>query len=97
MIREAGSTPVIFECWAKKDEPELQDHMNEVHRRVAEKIGALVATVGENWRSCQESQPEPEMYDVDGAHASRAGSEFAAKLIWEAIRMDLDRKEAGNA
>ncbi len=41
MIRKAGSTPIIYECWAKKDEPELQDHMNTVHRHVAEEIGAL--------------------------------------------------------
>ena len=94
MIREAGSTPIIYECWAKKDEPELQDHMNEVHRHVAEEIGALVAPVGENWWTCKESRPNPEMYDEDGAHASCAGSDFAAKLIWETILDDLHRKEA---
>ena len=94
MIREAGSTPVIYECWAKKDEPELQDHMNMVHRHVAEEIGALVAPVGENWWSYKDSWPNLEMYDEDGAHASRAGSDFAAKYIWEEIRMDLYRKES---
>ena len=93
MIREAGSTPVIYECWAKKDEPELQDHMNEVHRHVAEEIGALIAPVGENWWTYKESWPNLEMYDGDGAHASCAGSDFAAKLIWETILDDLRRKE----
>jgi len=93
MIREAGSIPVVFECWAKKDEPELQSHMNEVHRRVAEEIGALVAPIGENWWRYKESWPDLEMYDADGAHASRAGSDFAAKLIWEEIHTDLHRKE----
>ncbi len=93
MIREAGSTPVIYECWAKKDEPEVQDYMNQVHRHVAEEISALVAPVGENWWSYKDSWPNLEMYDEDGAHASRAGSEFAAKYIWEEIRMDLYRKE----
>jgi hypothetical protein len=34
------------------------------------------------------------MYDEDGAHASHAGSDFAAKYIWEEIRMDLYRKES---
>ena len=96
MIREAGSTPVICECWAKKDEPELQDHMNIVHRHVAEEIGALVAPVGENWRGCMENRPDLEMYDVDGAHASRAGSDFAAKYIWETILGDIHRKERKN-
>ena len=89
MIREAGCTPVIFECWARKDEPELQGHMNEVHRRVAEKIGALVAPVGEYWWSYKSSWPMLELYEEDGAHASRAGSDFAAKCIWEEIRKDL--------
>ncbi len=93
MIREAGSIPVIYECWAKKSEPEKQEHMNEVHRHVAGEIGALLAPVGENWWRCQESWPDLEMYDADGAHASRAGSDFAAKYIWEVIHMDLDRKE----
>ena len=95
MIREAGSTPVIYECWSRKDEPGLQDHMNKVHRRVAEEIGALLAPAGENWRSGKGGLPAPEMYDEDGAHASRAGSGFAAKCIWEEIRKDLDRKEKG--
>ena len=93
MIREAGSTPIIYECWAKKDEPEKQARMNEVHRHVAEEIKALIAPVGENWRTYQKSWPDLEMYDEDGAHASRAGSDFAAKYIWEEIYTDLHRRE----
>ena len=89
---------IIYECWSQKDEPELQDHMNEVHRHVAEEIGALVAPVGENWWTYKESWPNLEMYDEDGAHASYAGSDFAAKLIWETVLDDLHRKEMnGNA
>ena len=65
--------------------------MNTVHRHVAEEIGALIAPVGENWRSYKESWPNLEMYDEDGAHASHAGSDFAAKLIWETILDDLHR------
>ena len=29
---------------------------------------------------------------INGAHASPAGSDFAAKYIWETIRIDLARK-----
>ena len=93
LIREAGSTPVLFECWAKKDEPEAQEHMNQVHQRIANEIGALLAPVGENWWDYKKSWPDLEMYDPDGAHASVDGSDFAAKYIWETIRHDLKRKE----
>lgn len=92
-IRDAGATPVIYETWAKKDEPHIQSHMNEVHERVAAEISALLAPVGEDWWGYKRSWPNLELYDEDGAHASRAGSDFAAKLIWEEIRSDMHRKE----
>lgn len=93
MIREAGSIPVIYETWARKFEPEAQIHMNEVHKIIASEIGALLAPIGENWWTYQRSHPDIEMYAEDGAHASKAGSDFAAKYIWETIRMDMERKE----
>ena len=52
-----------------------------------------IAPVGENWWTYKESWPNLEMYDEDGAHASYAGSDFAAKLIGETILDDLHRKE----
>ena len=92
MIRQAGSTPVIYETWARKTEPEMQDRMNRAHRSVADEIGALIAPVGENWDRYRRSWPDLEVYADDGAHASPEGSDFAAKYIWETIREDLNRK-----
>ena len=57
--------------------------MNEAHRRVADQIGALLAPVGENWWEYKKSHPTLELYAEDGGHASPAGSDFAAKQIWE--------------
>ena len=91
-IREAGAVPVIYETWAKKDEPHIQSHMNEVHHRVAKDNNALLAPVGETWWSYMKSWPDLEMYDEDGAHASFAGSDFAAKMIWVEIRNDMHRR-----
>ena len=90
-IREAGSVPVIYDIWAKESEPEMQSEMNAAHRMVAEEIDALLAQVGVNWWAYLRSRPEVRMYDKDGAHASAAGSDFAAKYIWETIRADLTR------
>ena len=92
MIRQAGSIPIIYETWARKSEPEAQAQMNDAHRHIAEEISALLAPVGENWWLYQHSWPDLEVYADDGAHASPAGSDFAAKYIWEEIRGDLDHK-----
>ena len=93
-IREAGSTPVLFETWARKDEPEKQPEMNSVHERIAKETGALLAPVGLYWWGSMESRPDLEMYAEDGAHASPAGSDFAAKYIWEEISTDIHRKQS---
>ena len=92
MIRQADGTPVLYETWAKKAEPEAQKPMNEAHRRAVEKTGALLAPIGENWWQYQKSRPDLAVYADDGAHASPAGSDFAAKYIWAEIQADLDRK-----
>ena len=93
LIREAGSIPIIFETWAKKDEPKMQEYMNRVHQRIAMEIDALVAPIGENWQSYMRSWPDLEVYDPDGMHASYSGSTFAAKYIWTTIDDDIRRKE----
>ena len=92
-IREAGSVPVIYATWAKKDEELEQDHMNRVHEKIAGEIGAVLAPVGQNWWSEMRNRPDQEMYYEDGAHASAYGSEFAAKIIWKSILADFSRVE----
>ena len=39
-----------------------------------------------------EKCPEIEMYDEDGGHASERGIEYAAKVIWVAIKTDWNIK-----
>ena len=76
-----------------KDKPENQERMNKAHKQAADETGALLAPVGEYWWGYKESRPDPEMYADDGQHASPAGSDFAAKHIWETIRTDMNRKK----
>lgn len=87
-IKKAGSTPVIYATWARKKEESEQERMNKSHREAAEKNGTLLAPVGEYWWDYSRSWPDLEMYAGDGAHASHAGSDFAAKCIFETIRKD---------
>ena len=92
-IKDAGSTPIIYMTWAKKDEPQEQQRMTDAHRNIAEETGSLLAPVGQEWWIYKENHPELDMYAEDGRHASPAGSDFAAKMITTTIRNDLYRKE----
>ena len=94
MIREAGSVPVIYETWSQKAEPEMQEVMNRAHREIAREIDAVLAPVGEGWQAYGAGHPDTEMYADDGAHASSAGSAFAAEVIWKTIRKHREAHRA---
>jgi hypothetical protein len=87
--KESGATSVIYLTWAQKNEPEAQQRMTDAHKKIAEETGSLLAHVGDEWWSYMHSWLDLEMYDEDGAHASPAGSDFAAKMIESEILRDL--------
>ena len=91
--KESGATSVIYLTWAQKNEPEAQQRMTDAHIKIAEETGSLLAHVGDEWWGYMRSWPDLEMYDEDGAHASPAGSDFAAKMIESEILHDLHKKE----
>lgn len=93
MIRNSGAKTVLFLTWAKKDEPEKQPEMTAACREIAAETGALAAPVGEQWWPYMKNWPDLEMYADDGAHPSFAGSDFAAKYIWETILEDIMREQ----
>ncbi len=89
-IRGAGSKTVLYMCWACKEEEYRQAEITEANERIAGETGAILAPVGREWWALKRERPELELYDADGAHASRRGSEFAARVIWEAIKENGD-------
>ncbi len=92
-IKKAGSRPVLYGTWSREDQPGVQEYMNSVNRKLARELDMLYAGVGEGWWSYQTAHLEETMYAPDGAHASDAGSSFAARMIWETIREDWEDDE----
>lgn len=88
-VRQVGSVPILYATWAEKAKPEMQTVMNSAHEQIAKEIGALLAPVGENWQRYKDEHPDLELYADDGEHASPAGSDFAASIIWETIYKNL--------
>ncbi len=95
-IREAGSVPVIYGTWARKEEEPVQELMNSVNRELVHSLGTLYAPVGEKWWGYKKAHPETEMYAEDGAHASLEGMKFVSGIIWDTIASDLKSKEEKN-
>lgn len=89
-IRAAGAVPVLYMGWARKDEEEKQEYMTEKYKEVAEELEMPLAPVGELWWEYMKENPDIEMYAEDGGHSSKEGSEFAAKVIGDTIKEELE-------
>jgi len=85
IIRNAGSTPVFYQTWAKKGDEAFQSTMSGVYNSLGEELSIPVAPVGDEWQAFRLAHPEKEMYWKDGEHASPEGSSLAARVIMKTI------------
>lgn len=85
LIRQTGAIPVLYESWTNKDAANKQAELDAAHYEMAEKIGAILVPVGEYWRDNAHIHSGIDMYAGDGIHATKAGSQFAAGMIWDMI------------
>lgn len=85
LIREAGSTPVFYQTWAKMGDEAFQSEMSGVYNELGQELNVPVAPVGDEWQKYRREHPEIMMYWKDGEHASPDGSRLAARVIMETI------------
>ncbi|MGH7578951.1 MAG: SGNH/GDSL hydrolase family protein [Gemmatimonadales bacterium] len=85
LAREAGTDVILFQTWPRVDQPETEEPLAPVYRRIAAAVGATVAPVGAAWSRARAKHPGLALYAGDGLHASPAGSRLAAAVILEAI------------
>lgn len=83
--RRNHTTPLVMTSWARKNEPWIQNEMNDAFRALKEQEQVLLAPVGEIWQIVQREHPELPLYADDGAHASPYGSYLEAVTICCAI------------
>lgn len=83
-VKEAGARPILYMTWTTKaDGEEAQGAMSSAYRKLQQETGCELAPVGEIWWRYHREHPEEELYAEDGQHASRIGSQVAAKAIAE--------------
>lgn len=67
----------LYMTWCEQRFPEKQAVMTAAYLNAGKRFGCAVAPVGMGWK--------PDFYCSDGEHASPAGSEYAAKVIFQTL------------
>jgi hypothetical protein len=81
-IKGIGARTVLLQTWADLKTPEYQPVINNVCRKIGNRIGATVVSAGEIWPSAARSA---QLYGEDGHHPSVAGSFLVACCLYKAL------------
>jgi hypothetical protein len=79
--RRVDARVVLFQTWARVNEPETEKPRAATYRRIADAVGAKVAPVGAAWSLARAEHPGIRLHAADGLHASLAGSYLAASVL----------------
>ena len=90
----AGSTPVLFETWARQaghsmysnelaghDPTSMQAALREAYMKAAADNDGIYAPVGDAWEASLEANPELTLHSGDGSHAAMTGSYLTAAVF----------------
>ena len=81
LCESAGTKPVLYMTWAKKNEPEKAALISDIYRTLAVKYHALLAPAAEIFDALRTEHPEIDLYWFDGSHASPYGDYLIAAML----------------
>ncbi|HMP91299.1 MAG TPA: SGNH/GDSL hydrolase family protein [Phnomibacter sp.] len=85
MLKAKGARILLYNTWARKDNPQLQDSIDLAYRNLAATCYADVVPAGKIWAYAKQLYPAIELYDADGSHPSQLGTYLNALLFVHVI------------
>jgi hypothetical protein len=95
LIVKAGATPILLESWGFKEGDKhnrpsdtfsaMQDRLTQGYQKMASHTKAKIAPIGQAFKKAVELQPNLNLWQHDGRHASRAGIYLAAITLYAMV------------
>ncbi|MCU0373009.1 MAG: T9SS type A sorting domain-containing protein [Ignavibacteria bacterium] len=101
LIKSYGQTTVFFVTWGREAGGQqcinsycspvflnyfhMQDSLTSSYMMVSDSVSALLAPVGEAWRTAKTLNPSIDLWDTDGSHPSLKGSYLTACLFYKKL------------
>ena len=95
LCRKNGVKPVVYMTWAEKRFPENQQKMTDTCGKLAQEHKALLAPVGEVWKTVLEQHPDIDLFFHDGEHAGPCGDFLIAAVLCKTIAGDVSPAVSG--
>jgi len=85
LIRAEGAEPMLYQTWARRFNPLMQDTISAAYARIGQKTNSDVVPVGQAWKMARQLRPDLDLYDQDQSHPSPAGTYLAACVFFSAL------------
>lgn len=84
-IRKLGAKTIFYMTWANRHRPETQAIIADAYAKVAKRLNAHLAPVGNAWGNVRRMNPGLNLYHEDGRHANPAGSYLTACIFYSIL------------
>ncbi len=81
LCEQAGTKPVLYMTWAKREEPEKAAYISDIYRTLAKRYNTMLAPMAEVFEAIRTEHPEIDLYWQDGSHASPYGDYLIAATL----------------
>lgn len=78
---EHGAKTCLFNTWARKKVPQLQDEIDLMYIRAAEENEAIRIPVGTAWELAMDLRPSVDLFTSDGSHPNELGCMLSASVF----------------
>lgn len=85
LIKQHKATPLLYQTWARENQPENQSTINKTYTDLAKALECPIAPVGAAWESARAGRKDLVLYHADKSHPSPAGSYLAACVFFAKI------------
>lgn len=82
---------VLLSAWPQRRHAHLSKEAETSYRLAAQAVGACVAPAASAWRLAREQAPEVHLYQRDGMHPTRLGTQLAAMTLLDGLAIGSAR------
>jgi len=83
--KNKGATPILFPEHPQRGNPQEADYIHSLHVDIADEESSCIAPVGLSWNKVIAVEPDLNLYQADGNHATELGALLSALVLYQVV------------
>jgi len=83
--KTTGATPILFPEHPQRGNPQEADYVHSIHVDIADEESSCIAPVGLSWNKVLAIDPDLNLYQTDGNHATELGALLSALVLYQVV------------